>query len=65
MEEGGLPEIMTTKDISRALGISRNRAYEIVHANNFPAFQVGKLYRVRRDKFLKWMDEGGSPIVKD
>lgn len=52
-----LPMILTPMDVAAVLGISRNKAYEYVHSVGFPMFKVGKLYRIKRDTFLKWLDE--------
>lgn len=53
-----LPMILTPLDIAGILGISRNKAYEYIHTAGFPVFKVGeKLYRVRKDKFLAWLDK--------
>ena len=52
-----LPMILTPSDIATILGISRNRAYEYIHSKGFPVFKVGeKLYRIKKDKFLEWLD---------
>ena len=55
MDENGLPIILTPRDISIILGISRNKAYEVIHSEGFPSFQIGKQYRVQREKFLSWL----------
>lgn len=60
MNNGGLPLVLTVKDIAVILGISRNTAYELVHSQGFPAFQVGKQYRIYRDKFLDWLDRSAA-----
>lgn len=52
-----LPLVMTPMDVACALRISRNTAYELVHSKGFPAFKVGKQYRVHREKFYQWMNE--------
>ena len=57
MDGSGLPMVMTAQDIANILGISRNKAYEVVHSAGFPKFKVGKQYRVHRDKFLAWLGE--------
>lgn len=57
MNESDLPIIMTPKDISDILGISRNKTYEILHSKDFPAFKFGKQYRVHRSKFLMWLKD--------
>lgn len=52
-----LPLVLTPTDIANILGISRNKAYEYIHSTGFPKFKVGeKLYRVRKDKFLDWLE---------
>ena len=51
-----LPLVLTPMDIAAVLGISRNTAYEGIHSKCFPAFRVGKQYRVSRERFLTWLD---------
>lgn len=52
-----LPMILTPSDIAAILGISRNQAYQYIHSKGFPYFKVGeKLYRIKKDKFLEWLD---------
>lgn len=53
---GELPLVLTPMDIAAVLGISRNTAYEVIHSKGFPAFRVGKQYRVSRERFLTWLD---------
>lgn len=50
----GLPLVMTPKDVAKVLQVSRNTAYELIHCKDFPAFRVGKQFRVNRDKFIEW-----------
>ena len=57
MEERGLPIILTPRDISAVLGVSRNKAYEVIHSAGFPSFKIGKQYRVHREKFLAWLNQ--------
>lgn len=52
-----LPMVLTPLEIGAVLGLSRNRVYELMHSKDFPAFKIGKkLYRIRKDKFLAWLD---------
>lgn len=51
-----LSMVLTPLDIAAVLGISRNTAYELVHSKDFPAFRVGKQYRISKTKFLAWLD---------
>ena len=43
-----LSMVLTPLDIAAVLGISRNTAYELVHSKDFPAFRVGKQYRISK-----------------
>lgn len=51
-----LPMVLTPKDVAIVLGISRNKAYEVLHSKDFPAFQIGKQYRVHREQFVHWLN---------
>ena len=51
-----LPLVLTPADVAAILGISRNKSYEVLHSEGFPKFQIGKHYRIHRDKFLTWLD---------
>lgn len=51
-----LPLILQAEDIASILGISRNGAYELMKQKGFPVIQVGRLKRVNRDAFFKWME---------
>ena len=51
-----LPLVLTPIDIAAVLGISRNTAYELLHSTSFPAFRVGKQFRVTRERFLTWLE---------
>lgn len=51
-----LSMVLTPLDIADILGVSRNTAYELVHSKDFPAFRVGKQYRVSKTRFLAWLD---------
>ncbi len=50
-----MPPVLTPSDVRAVLGLSKNTAYELFHKKNFPAFRVGKLYRIQREAFEKWM----------
>ena len=34
------PDVMKVMDVAKALGVSRNTAYEFVHSKGFPAINV-------------------------
>lgn len=50
-----LPLVLSPADVAEILGISRNTAYDVIHSEGFPAFRVGKQYRVSRERFLIWL----------
>ena len=51
-----LPLVLTPAEISGLLAISRNTAYELLHSKDFPAFRIGKQYRVSRERFVAWLN---------
>lgn len=55
-----LPEVLTAKDISAYLKISRRRVYElfILHPEHggIPNITIGASKRVRRDTFVQWLE---------
>ncbi|MGI5906752.1 MAG: helix-turn-helix domain-containing protein [Candidatus Pararuminococcus gallinarum] len=55
-EANRLPLVLTPTDIAAVLGISRNTVYEVIHRKDFPAFKVGKQYRISRERFINWMN---------
>ena len=54
------PAIMTVDDIRRCLGVSRNDAYQMVKAANFPLLIAGKQRhrRVLKQKLIEYI--GGA-----
>jgi len=54
-----LPEIMTAKDISSYLGISRRRVYELfqLHPDHggIENFEIGMSKRVLKEDLIKWI----------
>ena len=57
MQADELPLVLAPSDVARALGVSKNTAYEVVRSEGFPCFRVGKQYRIVRERFFQWMDE--------
>ena len=48
--------VLPPADVAAILGISRNKSYEVLHSEGFPKCQIGKHYRIHRDKVLTWLD---------
>ena len=53
--EEQLPCVLLPQDVGAILGISRNTTYQLLHSENFPAFRIGKLYRIPYDESQLWM----------
>ncbi len=57
-----LPLVLDVSDIRRIMGISRERAYELVHTPGFPAFRSGRLIKVSKKVFFDWMTKGAENV---
>jgi predicted DNA-binding transcriptional regulator AlpA len=42
------------------LGISKNKAYEVVNRYDFPKIRVGRRIIISKKHFLEWMDANFS-----
>jgi excisionase family DNA binding protein len=56
-EEENYPIILTVKEISNILKISKPTAYEIMNQSDFPLLRIGRCKRVLRDEFFKWLKD--------
>ena len=52
-----LPAILTVEQLQDFLGISRPKAYELVHTKGFPTVRIGRAIRVPREALMRWIDE--------
>ena len=57
-----LPLFLNAELISKVLGVSLSRAYELMHDKEFPAVHVGSRIVVPKEQFQKWVEEqmGGA-----
>lgn len=51
-----LPMILGADEIAATLGISRAKAYQLFHRNDFPSIKIDKRLLVNRDRFFAWLD---------
>ena len=49
------PIVITAKEISLILKISKPSAYEVMNRNDFPLIKIGRCKRVLRDEFFLWL----------
>lgn len=50
-----LPIILSAKDISQILKISKPSVYQLMESSNFPLIRIGRCKRVLRDEFFLWL----------
>ena len=60
-----IPVVINADCLAIILGISRTKAYQLMHSNAFPTFRIGSRIVVRKDHLLAWIDkEVGVPTEK-
>ncbi len=50
------PLVLQVDHIAEILGVSKRVAYEVMERKGFPLVRVGRLKRVNRDAFFKWLE---------
>ena len=48
--------LLTAKDIQKKLGVSRDRAYGLLHAKGFPSIKLGGRYYVDEVKLQEFIE---------
>ncbi|MFD2443758.1 helix-turn-helix domain-containing protein [Bacillus sp. CGMCC 1.16607] len=56
MRYDDLKDVLTVKDITMFLGISRTKAYELVHSGEFYTVKVGTRILIPKKSIQKWLD---------
>ncbi len=51
-----LPLILDIEHIQNIMGISRAKAYALVHEAGFPLIRNGRLLKVSKRMFFKWLE---------
>jgi len=51
------PIMLTAKEVAEILGITHRHAYEVMEEKGFPLVRIGRLKRVHRDMFFKWLEQ--------
>lgn len=52
-----LPITFGPTELAEILGISRNKAYELVNKPGFPKYRIGRKIVISKKHFVKWTDE--------
>ena len=50
-----LPLMLSVPDLTKALGISRAGAYELVKSEGFPALHIGNRILVPKEELIAWI----------
>lgn len=51
-----LPEVLTPKHVQDFLGLSRRGTYDLMENPPFHVARVGRLYKISKQVFFKWLD---------
>ena len=52
-----LPKLLTVSETQSYLGVSKNTLYSLLQQRDFPAFKVGREWRVDSQKLYVWIDK--------
>ncbi|AOZ91580.1 helix-turn-helix domain-containing protein [Paenibacillus crassostreae] len=50
------PSVLNAKHIQRILGIGERQTYELLNSGQFHTVKVGRMIKVSKDIFLKWLE---------
>jgi excisionase family DNA binding protein len=64
-EKTELPLVLTMKQVQEVTGLAKELVYRLPHTNGFPVVRFGRVFRVPRDAFLKWLDDQAMEGGKD
>lgn len=51
-----MPITLNAEQVAQVLGISRAKAYTLMHMQDFPTIKIDKRIMVRKDHFLAWLE---------
>ncbi len=60
-----VPVTFGPAQLSEILGISRNKAYELVNRPDFPKYRAGRKIIISKKHFIQWMDNHFSDTNAD
>ena len=52
-----MPQYLTAKFIQNYLSISKSTVYRMFDTGELPTVNIGRNRRVKRDEFIKWLNE--------
>ena len=58
-----LPLFLNSNTVSKVLGVSSSRTYELMHTEGFPTLRIGSRMVVPKEQFIQWVSthtQGGG-----
>ena len=52
-----IPLFLDADCLALVLGISRAKAYQLMHDDTFPTIRIGRRMVVRKEHFIAWIDK--------
>ena len=52
-----LPFNLNAEEVAKFMGISRAKAYTLMHSEGFPTIRIGKRMMVPREKLPEWLEK--------
>jgi excisionase family DNA binding protein len=60
-----LPLLMTARDVQALTGLHKDGVYQLLHEAGCPVVRFGRVIRVMRDPFWRWLQERAGAQDKD
>ena len=60
-----IPLFLDADCLALVLGISRAKAYQLMHDETFPTLRIGRRMVVRKEQFIAWMDREAGVAVEN
>lgn len=55
-----VPVVIDAKTLSKVMGISQSKAYELFRSKGFPCIAIGKRKIVPKDKLIEWLNKSAG-----
>lgn len=59
------PYLLDFKQVQEILRIGRNQLLFRLQSGEFPAFKVGRKWRIRKNELLRYMEEGEQTVLDE
>lgn len=57
-----IPVVIDAKTLSKVMGISLSKSYELFRSKGFPCVAIGKRKIVPKDKLIDWLNSSAGAI---